>query len=141
VTSAILVLFVSGYRATGREDYLATVVFAAALLAAWGTEAAWDWLRPHLPGRAGAFWMGLAAAGLLSTWGALSANAVTLRGDTRLRDEAVARLEAASQGATIDTRDDMETFPLWYAQVVLGVRRDVTLRDTRGLAPVIRGAP
>ncbi|MND07141.1 hypothetical protein D3C83_289410 [compost metagenome] len=59
------------------------------------------------------------------------------RGDTTLRDQAIARLEAAPAGATIETQRDEDTFPLWYARVVLGVREDVGVEDVRGLAPAV----
>ncbi len=42
-------------------------------------------------------------------------------------------------GARVETADDADTFSLWYAQVVLGVRPDVTIEDVRGLAPVVGG--
>jgi hypothetical protein len=140
VAVTILLVFVSAYRATGREDYLATVVFAAALIAAWGTEALWVWLRPRLPDRSTAFALAVGAAGLLVAWAAVGGTQVSLRGDSRLRDEARARLAAAPPGATIETDRDEQTFPLWYARVALGDRPDVAVRDTRGLAPMIAGA-
>lgn len=134
---ALLVTFVAAYRASGREDYLAPVVFAAALCAAWGSEALWAWLRPRLPERSTVLALAAGAAGLLVVWAAVSGTQVSLRGHTALRDEARARLAAAAPGATIETARDAETFPLWYARVVLGDRPDVTVRDVRGLAPVI----
>ena len=39
----------------------------------------------------------------------------------------------------IESDRDEEMFPLWYAQAMLGDRPDVTLLDTRGAAPVLRG--
>ena len=139
VTALLLVAFVAAYRATGREDYLATVVFVEAMLAAWGVEACWDWLRPRIPDRTARLAVSLITVGLVAVWGAYGATNVTLRGDTRLLDQARATLAAAPPNATIETNRDERTFPLWYAQAILGDRPDVTLRDTRGLAPVLRG--
>ena len=48
-------------------------------------------------------------------------------------------LAAAPPNAVIETTRDERTFPLWYAQAILGDRPDLTIRDTRGLAPVLRG--
>jgi len=139
VTCAVLVLFVSMYRATGRQDYLAPVVFIAAMVSAYGANEAWGWLRARLQSRLVALAAAAGLWGLVAVWGALSGDEVSRRGDTALRDRAVAILEAAPPGALIQTMDDADTFSLWYAQVVLGVRPDVTIEDVRGLAPVIGG--
>jgi hypothetical protein len=139
VASVLLVLFVSAYRATGRQDYLAPVVFIAAMVSAYGAQEGWEWLRARL--QSGQIALAAAAGlwGLVAVWGALSGDEVSRRGDTALRDRAVAQLEAAPPGARLATADDADTFSLWYAQVVLGVRPDVTIEDIRGLAPVIGG--
>ena len=138
-TALLLIVFVAAYRATGHEDYLATVVFIEAMLAAWGVEACWDWLRQRLPDRTARLAAGVVAGGLLVVWCAYGATSVTLRGDTRLLDQARATLAVAPPNAVIETTRDERTFPLWYAQAILGDRPDLTIRDTRGLAPVLRG--
>ncbi len=138
-TAALLVVFVAAYRATGHEDYLATVVFIEAMLATWGVEACWDWLRLQIAVRTARLAVGVIAVGLVAVWCAFGATSVSLRGDTRLLDQARATLAAAPPNAIIETNRDARTFPLWYAQAVLGDRPDVTLRDMRGLAPVLRG--
>lgn len=139
VTVAVLVVFVAAYRATGHEDYLAAVVFIEALLAAWGVEACCDWLRPRLPDRSSSLALAVVGVGLVAVWGAYVGTQVTLRHDTRLLNQARATLAAAAPNAIIETSRDDRTFPLWYAQAMLGDRPDVTLRDTRGVAPVLRG--
>ncbi len=139
VTAASLILFVAAYRTTGRIDYLATVVFVEAMLAAWGAEALWDWLRPRLGSRPLTLTATIGCAGLLVVWAAYGGTRVTLRDDTRLRDEARATLAAAAPNATIETNRDERAFALWYAQAMLGDRPDVTIRDTRGVAPMLRG--
>lgn len=138
VTAVLLVVFVAAYRATGRQDYLATVVFIEAMPAAWGVQACWDWLRPRLPDRSTRFALAVGGVGLIAAWATYAGTQVTLRGDTRLLDAARATLAAAPPNAVIETDRDQQTFPLWYAQAMLGDRPDVTLRDTRGLAPVLR---
>ena len=139
VTAVLLVVFVTAYRATGHEDYLATVVLAEALLAAWGVEACWDWLQPRVPDGSTRLALAIGAVGLVTVWGAYAGTRVTLRADTRLLDAARATLAAAPPDATLETNADTETFPLWYAQAILGDRPDVTIRDVRGVAPVLRG--
>jgi hypothetical protein len=147
VAVVLLTGFVTIYRATGRDDYLATVALAGALTAAWGSVEAWRWLRSRLGARRDAGATTLAAYGLVAVlvatvavWGAVNASQVSLRGDTATLDAARARLEAAPPGGTIESARDELTFPLWYLRVVRGERPDVTVVDVRGEAPVIRGA-
>ena len=64
---------------------------------------------------------------------------VTLRGDTRLLDAARATLAAAPPDGVIESHGDMATFPLWYAQSMLGERPDVTIRSAGEHTPVLRG--
>ena len=139
VTALLLVVFVAAYRATGHEDYLATVAFIEAMLAAWGIEACWDWLRQRLPDRTTRVALAGCAIGLVAVWATYVGARVTLRDDTSVLDEARATLAAAPPNAVIEVRGDFETFPLWYAQVLLGDRPDVTIRNRGALVPTIRG--
>ncbi|MGE3855408.1 MAG: DUF2723 domain-containing protein [Dehalococcoidia bacterium] len=139
VAVALLVVFVAAYRATGHEDYLAPVAFVEAMLAAWGAEALWGWLRPRVPGMSMRAAVAVCAAGLVVVWAAYVGTRVTLRGDTRILDEARATLASAPAGGVLEVTGDVQTFPLWYAQAMLGERPDVTIRNTRGLAPTLRG--
>lgn len=141
VSCVLLVVFVSAYRATGRQDYLAPVVFIAAMVAAYGADEALSWLRGRIRSRSVALAGAAGLVGLVAVWVVVNGDEVSRRGDTALRDAAVARLEAAEPGARIETNDDADTFSLWYAQVVLGVRQDVTIEDIRGLAPILGGEP
>ncbi len=144
VAVVLLVVFVSAYRATGRQDYLAPVAVIGALAIAWGAVGAVEWARTTSLGaalrqRGTRLAAGTLAAGLLAVWLVVNGSDVSRRGDTALRDEAIAILAAAEPGATITSTRDERTFPLWYARVVLGERPDVTVIDTRGLAPVVPG--
>jgi hypothetical protein len=139
VMCVLVIVFVSAYRATGRQDYLAPVLFVAAMAAAYGADEAWTWARRRLPTRRSAHAAALCAWGLVAVWMVNVGNDVSLRGDTTLRDNAVAWLEVQEPGAVLLTSSDAETFSLWYAVVVLGVRPDVTVIDVRGLAPVVGG--
>ncbi len=137
----LTVLFVSAYRVTGRQDYLATVAMVGALMIGWGAAPALAWLRGVLPGRLPALPAGALAAMLLAVWLVVNGDEVSRRGDTSLRDAAVAQLAEADPGAVIVTETDAETFPLWYAIAVLGERPDVSVVHASGLIPVIGGAP
>ena len=137
VSVLLLVVFVSAYRATGRQDYLATVVFIAAIPAAYGAAEVWRWLEGRLPSRGSAAAAALGLWALVALWVVMSGDQVSRRGDTALRDAAVTLLQAQPPRAVIETTLDEDTFPLWYAHVVLGERPDVTIRDVRGIAPVI----
>ncbi|GMU41053.1 MAG: hypothetical protein AMXMBFR23_19190 [Chloroflexota bacterium] len=141
VAVLLVLLFVSSYRVTGREDYLATVAMIGALVIGWGAAPALDWLRGVLPGRVPALPAGTLALGLLAVWLVVNGDEVSRRGDTALRDAAVAQLAEAEPGAVIVTETDAETFPLWYAIAVLGERPDVSVVHASGLIPVIGGAP
>lgn len=138
-TVALVVVFVAAYRVTGRQDYLTPVVFIEAMLAAWGVEALWGWVRPRVPAGATRVAVAACAAGLVAVWATYVGARVTLRGDTHVLDEARAVLAAAPPGVTIEVHSDLETFPLWYAQAMLGERPDVTIRHAGGPAPTLRG--
>jgi hypothetical protein len=86
-------------------------------------------------------WAGMGAAALANVRGrwalALAALPIALnwRGVTRRREPeaslparlAVALLESAAPRAVLFARGDNDSYPLWYQQVVLGRRRDVTV--------------
>lgn len=55
----------------------------------------------------------------------------SLRTATAERDRAIQRLLQQPTNAILFTNDDRDTFPLWYAQRVLGIRADVTIIDQR----------
>ncbi|MGH7523970.1 MAG: glycosyltransferase family 117 protein [Gemmatimonadales bacterium] len=50
-------------------------------------------------------------------------------GETLARDYAIDMLQSVEPYGILITAGDNDTFPLWYAQQVLGVRRDVTLAN------------
>jgi len=89
---------------------------------AWGVWVAlafaWMWQRS----RAGSAAMALAVVPLVANW-----NAASRRGDTATRDWAVDLLQSVEPYGVLVTNGDNDTFPLWYAQDVEGVRRDVTV--------------
>lgn len=64
----------------------------------------------------------IAAIPLIANWSAASR-----RNDTAARDWAVDILNSVEPYGIIVTGGDNDTFPLWYAQDVEGVRRDVTV--------------
>ncbi len=120
-------LFVLGYGADHPETYLLVTLPGAAL---WLT-AGLAWLRgsfPRLPTVAFALALLLPAAQILLNWSHLN-----LSTDTSARDYALVQLEATPTDAVLVTERDEQTFSLWYAQRVLGVRQDVLVLDRRAL--------
>lgn len=139
--AAALVALVTVYRATGREPYLAGAVVWAALVAAPGWEVArrwwWELAAAPIPGRAAAAAAAVLVAAWALWWTVDTGRAVTLRGDRSAEAPALAALAAAPPGGTVTSDRDELTFPLWYLVRVRRVRPDVTVVDTRGLAPVV----
>lgn len=74
----------------------------------------------------------LAAPVLLTAFLPLAANwqGASRSGDTFTRDWAVDLLNSVEPYGILITNGDNDTFPLWYAQDVEGVRRDVTVAVT-----------
>lgn len=73
-----------------------------------------------------------------AVWGALILPLASLAGnyyecdrsgDMVARDYGINLLETCSEGAILITNGDNDTFPLWFAQSVLGVRRDVIVSN------------
>lgn len=144
--TALLVL-VTVYRADGREPYLDAVVLAAGLCAACGLGALRDAAHDAFArrwdadgardARAAIAALALLAGVMLIGWGVWQGQALSMRGDDTALRTALATLDAAPRDAVLMPSRDEETFPLWYARIVLGIRPDVTVRDARGLAPVV----
>jgi hypothetical protein len=105
---------------------------ALGLVGLWATLAELAARRPEgasagggLPGRAwvlAAPVLGLALVPLAGNW-----QAATHRGDTFVRDMAVDLLNSVEPYGILIVGGDNDTFPLWYAQQVEGIRRDVTV--------------
>ena len=74
---------------------------------------------------------GIASASLLLALIPLTANAASASraGETMARDFAHDILESVEPYGILITAGDNDTFPLWYAQEVEGIRRDVTLAN------------
>src|SRR5262249_42867273 len=75
----------------------------------------------------------LALAALLVPLGraATAYGAVDASGDYQALEYALATLQAAPSGEPLYPSSDEETFPLWSAQAVLGVRADVPIVNLR----------
>lgn len=131
---AALLVLVTVYRADGREPYLDAVVVAAGLCAALGLGALGDAIARRPRAHAA---LCFATLLVLLGWGVWEGRALSMRGDDTALRTALATLHAAPRDAVLTPASDEETFPLWYARVVLGVRPDVTVRDARDLAPVV----
>ena len=67
----------------------------------------------------------LAVVPLFANW-----NSASRRGETDTADFAVDLLNSVEPYGVLVTVGDNDTFPLWYAQEVLGVRRDVLVANT-----------
>jgi hypothetical protein len=108
------------------RDYFFIWSFSA--LGVWmgiGLASVWAGLATRLPRRGllrAAPVLGFALIPLALNWGAASR-----AGKHFTREWAHDALESAEPGAVILTGGDNDTFPLWYAQSVEGIRRDVTV--------------
>ncbi len=69
--------------------------------------------------------LALAIAPLIGNW-----SAATRHGDTSTRDFAHDLLDSVEPYGILVTVGDNDTFPLWYAQEVEGIRRDVVIANT-----------
>ncbi len=89
---------------------------------AWGVWVAVALAAIWQRTRYGAGLLAIAAVPLIGNWSAASR-----RNDTVARDWAVDILNSVEPYGIIVTGGDNDTFPLWYAQYVEGVRPDVTV--------------
>lgn len=139
--AALLTVFISAYLVSGREDYLQGTTMALALVAGWGLVSAWDWVAQRLGDRGARAALGAVVATLFALWAVWVGHDVSRRGDTTLVEEARATLAGVPADGRIDTFDDRQTFPLWYVTTVLREREDVTVVDTRSIAPRVGPQP
>ena len=114
------------------RDYFFMVSFAiwgiwVAMGLAAGLEAVSEWLRERQPDEARRWIYGspLLALALIP----LAGNHLTAprKGETLARDFAYDLLQSVEPYGVLVTAGDNDTFPLWYAQEVEGIRRDVTV--------------
>ncbi len=104
------------------RDYFFGAAFAfSALLAALGAGAGLSFLWER-KGVWALLLLPLAALGV--NW-----HHCDRSGDFAARDYGVNLLESCAPGAVLITNGDNDTFPLWFAQNVLGVRRDVVVSN------------
>jgi hypothetical protein len=122
-------------REVRERDYFFLVSFAAfGLWVAVGFGAAIralaELLTRHTGGQPRPAWA-MGAPVLLLAFIPLVGNSVTAprSHETTARDFAVDLLESVEPYGILITAGDNDTFPLWYAQEVEGVRRDVTLAN------------
>ncbi len=139
--AGLLALFISGYRVTGRDDYLQGTTMALAFVSAGGLVAVVDWVVARLPEQATRLAFSVTVAGLFAVWAVWVGDRVSLRGDTSLLDTARERLVDVPEFGRIQTERDDETFPLWYVTTVLRERPDVTIVDIRLVAPPVGPRP
>src|SRR6266446_6333628 len=115
-----------------QRDYFFMVSFAlwgiwVAMGLAAGIEAVGEWLRERQPDAARRWVYGtpLLALALIPLVG----NRLTAsrKGETLARDFAYDLLQSVEPYGVLVTAGDNDTFPLWYAQEVEGIRQDVTI--------------
>src|SRR6267142_2847282 len=115
-----------------QRDYFFMVSFAlwgiwVAMGLAAGIEAVSDWFRERQPNEMRRWLYGtpLLALALIPLVG----NRLTAsrKGETLARDSAYDLLQSVEPYGVLVTAGDNDTFPLWYAQEVEGIRKDVTV--------------
>jgi hypothetical protein len=115
-----------------QRDYFFMVSFAlwgiwVAMGLAAGIEAVSDWFRERQPDESRRWLYGtpLLALALIPLFG----NRLTAsrKGETLARDFAYDLLQSVEPYGVLVTAGDNDTFPLWYAQEVEGIRKDVTI--------------
>jgi VanZ family protein len=114
------------------RDYFFVWTFSAwGVFAALGLAAIWRWLADVMTARGVPARRALLLAApvlLLAVVPAIgNARAASRAGQTFTRDWAVDLLNSVEPYGILVTNGDNDSFPLWYAQQVEGVRRDVTI--------------
>jgi hypothetical protein len=122
-------------REVRERDYFFIASFSAwGVWVAMGLATMMEWLTEALAARMpdGARRWRLATPLLAVALVPLLANRLSAprRGETMARDFAYDLLQSVDPYAIVVTAGDNDTFPLWYAQEVDGVRRDVTVLVT-----------
>jgi len=121
-----------GAHEVRQRDYFFMVSFAlwgiwVAMGIAAGMETVSEWLRERQPNEARRWLYGspLLALALIPLLG----NRLTAsrKGETLARDFAYDLLQSVEPYGVLVTAGDNDTFPLWYAQEVEGIRQDVTI--------------
>jgi hypothetical protein len=111
--------------------FIASFAFFGVLLAA-GYAMAMKWMSETIDGRGTVRMRQLAIASVcLLALIPMVGNSVSAprNGETLARDYAIDILESVEPGGILITAGDNDTFPLWYAQQVMGVRPDITLAN------------
>ena len=128
MTGIAIVIYLNGTPLQPRErDYAyAASYYAYAIWIGLGVLALYEFFRKKLPGTASAV-----IASILCTLAVPTVMAKAEWNDHdrsnryTSRDFAVDYLESCAQNAILFTNGDNDTFPLWYAQEVEGVRTDI----------------
>ncbi|MGZ8378327.1 MAG: glycosyltransferase family 117 protein [Gemmatirosa sp.] len=114
------------------RDYFFVWTFSAwGMFAALGLAALWRWAADAMTARGVPARRALLLAAPVLTLAVVpalgNARAASRAGQTFTRDWAVDLLNSVEPYGVLITNGDNDSFPLWYAQQVEGVRRDVTI--------------
>ena len=131
LTGVAIVFYLNQYPHQPRErDYAyAGSFYAWAIWIGLGVMAVWSFLKKHMPSRVAAILSLVALLPVPLLMGAENWDDHDRSGRYTTRDFAANYLNSTRENGVLFTNGDNDTYPLWYAQEVEGIRTDVRVAN------------